>query len=72
MFFRDHNEPHFHASYQGHNATFDFDGNLTEGEMPMRQRKMIETWTLLHKDELVADWELAREEGDLFRIDPLC
>lgn len=28
MFYRDHNPPHFHAEYQGQNATFDFDGKL--------------------------------------------
>ena len=71
MFFKDHNVPHFHASYQGHNASFDFDGELLEGEMPVKQRKMIEVWAILHKDELIANWELAQEDGDLFRIDPL-
>lgn len=39
--------------------------------MPTKQRKMVEVWALLHHDELVANWELAQEEGDLFRIDPL-
>ena len=71
MFFKDHNAPHFHASYQGHLATFDFDGNLLEGDMPAKQKKMIEVWCFLHKDELIANWELAQEDDDLFRIDPL-
>ena len=71
MFFKGHIAAHFHASYQGHHASFDFDGNLAEGEMPTAQRKMIEAWTVLHKDELIANWELVREEGHLFGIDPL-
>ena len=33
MFYRDHSPPHFHAEYQGQSATFDFDGNLLEGEI---------------------------------------
>jgi len=32
---------------------------------------MVEVWALLRKDELIANWELAQEDGDLFRIDPL-
>ena len=37
----EHNPPHFHAQYQGHNAVFDMDGNLTDGEMPKAQIKLI-------------------------------
>lgn len=33
----EHNPPHFHATYQGHNATFTLDGELKEGEMPKAQ-----------------------------------
>ena len=36
MFYRDHNPPHFHAEYQGQNATFDFGGKLLEGEIDSR------------------------------------
>lgn len=37
----EHNPPHFHASYQGYYATFNFDGELIEGDMPKRQIKFI-------------------------------
>ena len=37
----EHNPPHFHAEYQGHRAVFDLDGNLTHGEMPVKQSKLI-------------------------------
>ena len=67
----DHNPPHFHATYQGYNATFTLDGELKEGEMPKAQRKYIAAWAELHKDELSANWELAMNEEPLFKIDPL-
>ena len=67
----EHNPPHFHATYQGHNATFTLDGELKEGEMPKTQRKYIAAWAEIHKDELLANWELAMNEEPLFRIDPL-
>jgi hypothetical protein len=45
MFYRDHNPPHFHAEYQGQNATFDFDGKLLEGEIDSRTTKsLIRKW----------------------------
>lgn len=67
----EHNPPHFHASYQGHNATFDMDGELIEGSMPNKQKKLIAAWAELHRDELIANWELAMEEQPLYKIDPL-
>lgn len=66
-----HNPPHFHASYQGHNAVFDLEGELLEGEMPSRQQKFIAAWAVLHQDELLANWELAEKKQPLYKIDPL-
>ena len=67
----EHNPPHFHALYQGKEAVFDMEGNLKEGEMPGKQTRLIAAWTEIHKDELLANWELAIHEEPLFRIDPL-
>ncbi|MDR0947996.1 MAG: DUF4160 domain-containing protein [Lachnospiraceae bacterium] len=67
----EHNPPHFHAKYQGYSATFNLDGEITEGEMPRRQIKFIAAWAELHKEELLADWDLAINEEPLYKIDPL-
>jgi hypothetical protein len=67
----EHNPPHFHASYQGHHAVFNMDGELTQGDMPKRQQKFIIAWAELHKEELLANWELAITEQPLYKIDPL-
>ena len=67
----EHNPPHFHAYYQGKEAVFDFDGNLSDGEMPLRQRKLITAWAEIHRDELFANWELAMNEEPLYKIEPL-
>lgn len=61
----------FHATYQGYNAVINMDGELTDGEMPKKQLKLISAWTELHKDELFANWELAMSEQPLYKIDPL-
>ena len=67
----EHNPPHFHASYQGYVATFDFDGELKEGDMPRTQCKLIAAWAAIHRDELIANWELALNKQSLYKIEPL-
>lgn len=67
----EHNPPHFHASYQGCIAVFDMEGELMEGNMPKPQRKFIAAWAELHKDELLANWELAINGQPLYKIEPL-
>ncbi|OPG86937.1 DUF4160 domain-containing protein [Bifidobacterium breve] len=52
-------------------ASFTFDGNLLKGDLPRKQRKLVEAWVLLHAEELEADWELAFNLEHPFRIDPL-
>ena len=47
------------------------DGNLTEGEMPKAQIKLIAAWAEIHRDELLANWELAMQEEPLYKIEPL-
>ncbi|MBP5233608.1 MAG: DUF4160 domain-containing protein [Planctomycetes bacterium] len=67
----EHNPPHFHAEYQDHHATFSFDGELLSGSMPPRQTKFIVAWAELHKEELMANWELATRQQPIYKIDPL-
>ena len=67
----EHNPPHFHATYQGYHAVFDMEGELTEGDMPVKQRKYIAAWADIHHDELLANWELAINEQPLYKIKPL-
>lgn len=71
MFVDDHNPPHFHASYQGNEATFDLRGDLLEGDMPSKQQKLIAAWAEIHHEELEANWQLATNKEALFKIQPL-
>ena len=71
IYYNDHMPPHFHARYQDNKAIFTMDGELLEGSLPAKQHKFVAAWAALHEDELIADWELARDHMDLFRIDPL-
>ena len=66
-----HHMPHFHARYAEFEGVYDFDGNLLEGELPRKQHKLVEAWTLLHNDELNAAWRAWNESGEIVRIDGL-
>jgi len=67
-----HNKSHIHARYQGHKASLSIeDGMLLDGELPPRQLRMVQVWMDIHRDELIADWDLAVDGEEPFKIDPL-
>ena len=47
------------------------DSKVLNGEMKTNKRKLVEAWILFHEDELMADWELAINGEETFKIDPL-
>ena len=52
-----HNTPHFHAYYQEAVAVYGVSPiELISGELPQRQRRMVEAWAELHRDALLDDW----------------
>ena len=67
----EHNPPHFHAYYQDYEAMFNMEGEIINGEFPKKQLKFVAAWAELHKDELLANWELATENKELYKIEPL-
>jgi hypothetical protein len=68
----EHNPPHVHVYYQDFKAIFGIaTAEMTEGNLPPRQIRLMAAWIELHREELQADWELA-SRGELpFKIDPL-
>jgi hypothetical protein len=71
MYYDDHNPPHIHAIYGDCESSFDLDGNVIDGELPRKQRRLVTAWIEIHRDELAANWELARNEEPFFKIEPL-
>jgi hypothetical protein len=64
--------PDFHVRYQGFKASIAIeDGRVLAGGLPPKQLKLVAAWTELHQDELFADWELAVNGEEPFRIAPL-
>ena len=72
MYFSDHNPPHFHAEYAGDEAEFSIHTlEVLEGQMPRRARALVMEWASLHRQELLENWERARHQMPLDRIEPL-
>jgi hypothetical protein len=68
----EHNPPHVHVYYQDYTAILNINTcEITQGNFPRKQTKLVEAWAELHKEELLADWNLA-SNGELpFKIEPL-
>ncbi|NQU38629.1 MAG: DUF4160 domain-containing protein [Lentisphaerae bacterium] len=68
----EHAPPHFHAYYQEYKAVINIkDCEMVCGKLPPRQSRLVLAWAELHRDELLADWDLAHAGELPFKIDPL-
>ena len=69
---KQHNLPHIHAKYQDEEAVISvIDGLLIEGLLKPNKMKLVQAWIEIHREELLADWELAIKGETIFKIDPL-
>ncbi len=69
---KQHDMPHIHAKYQEHEVIVSIsDGGILNGDFPSSKMKLLQAWIELHRDELIADWELAVSGQHPFKIDPL-
>lgn len=71
MFYKDHNPPHFHASYEEYRAVISIDEEIVDGNMPGRALKLIFEWMKLHKDELKMNWKKCHIGEKPLKIEPL-
>ncbi len=69
---KEHNPPHIHVYYKDERAVFNImEGELTDGYLSSKQIKLVQAWIEIHKDELLADWNLCQRGEKPFSIDPL-
>jgi hypothetical protein len=72
MFFDDHNPPHFHARYGKNNVAIAINSlRLLEGQIPPRALGLVVEWASQHQDELLRNWELAKNNKTVNKIAPL-
>jgi hypothetical protein len=75
LYFQDssrHHRSHVHVRYQDAEAAIAIpDGELLEGSLPPAKMRLVLAWVEIHRDDLMADWELAVSGQQPFRIEPL-
>ncbi|MFZ4860195.1 MAG: DUF4160 domain-containing protein [Desulfuromonadaceae bacterium] len=69
MYHDDHNPPHFHVEYQGHQALMTIEsGEIIAGTLPNKAIKLVREWAKEHQQELLNDWQYAIDLKPLQRI----
>ena len=71
MYYRDHPRAHFHAVYGEYEITVEIETGIVQGRFPRRALGLVLEWCASHRDELLADWYLARERKPLRAVAPL-
>jgi hypothetical protein len=69
MYYNDHVPPHFHAKYAEYEAEVAIQSlEVLKGSLPRRALALVLEWAAVHREELRANWEAAREGKPLARI----
>ncbi|WOV91924.1 MAG: DUF4160 domain-containing protein [Candidatus Zeuxoniibacter abyssi] len=71
MQYNDHEPPHFHAVYGGERVMVFIDPPRVRGKIPAATRAKVIQWTKLRCDELLENWQRARDRKRLYAVAPL-
>lgn len=72
MYYNEHNPPHFHARYGDFKIEIEIRTlSVLAGKFPPRALGLLVEWATQHQEELMGDWDLARQDAELRRIAPL-
>jgi hypothetical protein len=69
---KQHHVPHIHVECGNDQAVFDIaNGKLLADKFPNNKTRLVQAWIEIRRDELNADWKLAVNGEEVFKIDPL-
>ena len=68
---REHNPPHFHATYAGEDMSVNIHTFEIDGTPSPRIRAILLEWADLHREELLAAWEAIKAGKNPGKIAPL-
>jgi Domain of unknown function (DUF4160) len=72
MYYNEHSPPHFHAEYSGDEALYEIQTlQVYAGKLPRRVHNLVPEWADLHRQELLDEWQKARNGEPLDKIQPL-
>ena len=69
---KQHHVPHIHAEYAGERVVFSInEGQVLAGAFPTSKTRLVQAWIEIHREELQANWQLAVNGEEVFKIEPL-
>ncbi len=68
MNYNEHDPPHFHAKYQDQEVIVEIPTGIIQGRMSRRALRMLFEWSEIYREELLQNWERARERKPLEKI----
>ncbi len=71
IFYSEHGVAHFHAVYGEHEISVEVESGKIHGQFPARALRLVLEWASLHREELIENWQLARQGQPLRSIAPL-
>lgn len=72
MYYNDHPPPHFHVRYNKQKAIIDLNNlSILQGKLSPRVLGLVVEWATLHQAELIENWERARNQQPINKIEPL-
>jgi hypothetical protein len=72
MYYDEHNPPHFHARYGDERAAIEIGTlRILEGTLLPRALGLVMEWASEHREELMTNWEAARNGAPPAKIAPL-
>ena len=63
-----HNEPHIHVKYNEYEMSMTLECKFLNGSMPKKQKRLIEAWIELHKEEIKKSWNAYNKDGQIIKI----
>ena len=69
---KEHGPPHIHVYYQDRVAVINISNcEITRGNLPTKQKRLMTAWIEIHREELTADWKLCQTGKKPLKIQPL-
>ena len=63
-----HNEPHIHIKYNEYEMSVTIKGEKLSGNLPKKQKKLVDAWIMIHEEELEAAWYALNNDGEVIKI----
>ena len=72
FYYRDHPPTHFHAIYGEFEAQVEIEtGAIHRGQLPKTAYELVNAWRMIHLQELLSNWNRARQQLPVLPIAPL-